>query len=209
MAEKRRPVLQMDTAELRGMEVLQELDEFLDEEECEYDREYVESCVSLLIPNLGQGCAECRRAATPTLAAVSNGHAECLQEIVHASTQAELDLRSVMGNENGASLSHIAARRGELDCLRVLLGADRGLCEVGDSRGTTPLHVCANHGHVECLRCLLCEGRCGLRRNQDGATAIHFAAASGRTECLKVLIEEGGGDPNEQTDSGETPGEYR
>lgn len=143
----------------------------------------------------------------PTLAAVSSGHAECLQEIVSASAQADLDLRSVMGSENGMSLSHIAARRGELDCLRVLLEADRGLCEVGDSRGTTPLHVCANHGHVECLRCLLCEGRCGLQRNQNGATAIHFAAASGHNECLKVLIEEGGGDPNEQTDSGETPGE--
>lgn len=215
MAEKLRPgLLEMDGTDFGGLSALQELDEFLDGEECSYDREYVESCVSLLqAPDLlGQACVECRRSTTPTLAAVSSGHAECLREMVSAScTLGGLDLLDVVGNENGASLSHVAARRGELDCLRVLLEAGgtggSGLCEVGDSRGTTPLHVCANHGHVECLRCLLCEGRCGLQRNQDGATAIHFAAVSGHTECLKVLIEEGGGDPNEQTDSGETPGE--
>lgn len=206
MATKTRPGLLADP-DMRGMAVLEELDAFLEEEEEECDYESpgdseVKDCVPML--DLGTCCAECRGAEVPLAAAVSSGHRVCLQEMLSA--QAGLDLQSIRV-ENAATLGHIAARKGELDCLRMLLEADRSLCEVGDNKGATPLHVCAYHGHVECLRCLLSEGRCGLLRDQDGATAIHFAAASGHTDCLRVLIEEGGGDPNEQTNSGETPGE--
>ena len=42
----------------------------------------------------------------------------------------------------------------------------------------------------------------------DGATPVHFAAASGHLECLKKLVEKGNGDPNAQTESGETPGMF-
>lgn len=182
--------------------VLEDLDSFLEEEESNYaDAECLDSEPAL---DLGNCCAECQRAGTPLAAAVSSGHRECLQEILSA--QRGLDLHSIKVDK-AATLAHLAARKGELDCLRLLLEADRSLSEVRDSKGATPLHVCAYRGHVECLRCLLSVGRCGLLRDQDGATAVHFAAVAGRTECLKVLIEEGGGDPNEQTNSGETPGE--
>ena len=203
MATKVRPALS-GSPELRGMQVLQDLDAFLEEEE-EYIYQGSGSQSSLPLLDLGGCCAECQRAGMPLMAAVSSGHTPCLQEILSA--QPHLDLQGIR-SENGATLGHIAARRGELDCLRALLEADRSLCEVGDSKGATSLHVCAYHGHVECLRCLLTEGRCGLLRDQDGATAVHFAAVSGHTDCLRVLIEEGGGDPNAQTNSGETPGKY-
>lgn len=204
MATRNRPALPQDP-NVRGMAVLEDLDAFLEEEEDECrseGHEDIEDAIPKL--DLGGSCVECRRASSPLVAAVSSGHRGCLQELL--STQFCLDLHSVRV-DNDATLGHIAARKGELECLRLLLEADQSLCEVGNSKGATPLHVCAYHGHVDCVRCLLSEGRCGLARDQDGATAIHFAAASGHTECLRVLIEEAGGDPNEQTNGGETPGE--
>ena len=203
MATRTRPALPADP----GMAVLEDLDAFLEEEEEEYvseDRGDIEDSVPMLELRLGGSCMECRGASTPLAAAMASGHRGCLQELLSA--QSSLDLHSVRV-DNDATLGHVAARKGELDCLRLLLEADRSLCEEGDSKGATPLHVCAYHGHIDCLRCLLGEGRCGLTRDQDGATAIHFAAASGHTDCLRVLVEEASGDPNEQTNSGETPGE--
>lgn len=204
MAAKRRPSL----PDLGEVSVLEDLDAFLEEEEEEDDEvqsEYESPRTSLPQIELGGCCAVCQTPAnsSPAMIALSNGHTTCLQEILRA--QSELEVCSVV-DDNGATLAHIASRKGDLDSLRVILEADRSLCDIGDSKGATPLHVCAYHGHVECLRCLLSEGRSGLLRDKDGATAVHFASASGHTECLRVLLEEGGGDPNEQTNSGETPG---
>ena len=207
MASKLRPAL-MNNPELRGMDVLEELDAFLEEVEEEGEGEgsgsFSQNSLLQQSQDCGQSCAECRAAANSAMAAVSSGHTVCLQEILAA--QPELNLQTAT-SENGATLAHTAVRRGDVDTLRVVLEADRDLSEVGDDKGATPLHVGAYHGHVECLRCLLGEGGSGVLRDRDGATAVHFAAASGHTECLRVLVEEGGGDPNEQTDSGETPSE--
>ena len=227
MASKVRPAL-MSNSDLRGMDVLEDLDAFLEEIEEEGEEQDVEdmlvvggkgadyereaspflSQISSLQQNVdfGQSCAACRSAPCAAMAAVKTGHTACLQEILAA--QPDLNLRTVT-SENRSTLAHVAARRGDLDALRAILEADRHLSAMGDDKGATPLHVCAYHGHVECLRCLLGEGEGGVARDMDGATPVHFAAASGHTECLRVLLEEGGGDPNEQTDSGETPGQKR
>lgn len=203
MAVKSRPSL-LSNSELRCESVLDDLDAFLEEEEEEGDSDTM-STNPLSLVALGEACAKCQAAPSPAMTALSNGHTACLKEILTA--QSELgDLKRVMTVENQATLAHVAARKGDQDSLRVILEVDRSLCEVGDGKGATPLHVCAYHGHVECLRCLLMDGRSALLRDQDGATALHFAAASGHTECLRVLIKEGGADPNEQTESGETPG---
>jgi hypothetical protein len=205
MATKTRPSLLGDS-DMRGISVLEDLDAFLEEEEDSYLQGSDGQTSQPMVQDLGGCCMECRGAAIPLATAVSSGHRVCLQEMLSA--QPELDLHGVRV-ENAATLCHLASRKGDMGCLQALLEADRSLCEVGDNKGATPLHVCAYHGHVDCLRCLLCAGRSGLVRDQDGATPVHFAAASGHTECLKVLIEEGGGDPNRQTNGGETPGEQR
>ena len=194
---KQRPSLKQSSLELGGVSVLDDLDSFLDAEE-----DYV-SQRSLTVHNLGEACAECRASSSPLMSAVTGGHKTCLNEILTA--QSELDLKAVL-DENEATLAHLAAKKGDVECLKAILEVHPALSEIGDLRGTTPLHVCAYHGHLECVKYLLDEGKSKVLKDKDGATAVHFAAASGHTDCLKVLIEEGREDPNDQTNSGETPG---
>ena len=153
--------------------------------------------------DFGDACAKCTAGFPPVLRAVTSGHTGCLKEILRVS--GDMKLRDVL-TENGATLAHVATRRGDLEALQAVVEADSFLCRTGDVHGATPLHVCAYHGRLECLSLLLAAGGDPSQRDFDGATPVHFAAASGHQSCLKALVEEGKGDPNQQTNSGETPG---
>ncbi len=199
MATKLRPSL-LDNPELRGVSILDDLDSFLDGEGGSVSEHSLPSLY------LGRACVECKEAGEGKEALVSatvNGHKTCLQDIIAA--QPKLDLKTVLV-ENSTTLAHLAARNGHSECLQLLLEADGSLSEMRDKRGASPLHVCSYHGHLECIKCLFSEGleRTPVR-DMDGATPVHFAASSGHTDCLKVLVEEGY-NPNDQTESGETPG---
>ena len=199
---KVRPSLASNPALKGAAEVLNELDTFLsgigDEEEGKGQE------TDEITLDFGDACAECRAGTSPMILAVTSGHTECLKEMLDGNLD-ELDLTYVL-SENGATLAHIAARKGDLEALKAVVTAEQSLCEVGDIRGATPLHVCAYHGHLDCLSCLLESGAEANLGDFDGATPVHFAAASGHLECLKKLVEKGNGDPNTQTESGETPG---
>ena len=121
------------------------------------------------------------------------------------STWKGLDLTAML-SEKGATLAHLAVRKGDLRTLQLLLQVDESLCQTGDINGATPLHVCSYHGHLDCLAWLLEKGACTDQKDSNGATAVHFAAASGHLDCLKLLIQRGKGNSNEQTLGGETPG---
>jgi ankyrin repeat protein len=199
---KARPSIASNPALKGAAEVLNDLDTFLsgvgDEEE-----EKVQESDEITL-DFGDTCPECRAGTSPMILAVKNGHTGCLKELLERNLD-EIDLISVL-SENGATLAHIAARKGDLEALKAVISADVSLCEVGDIRGATPLHVCAYHGRLDCLSCLLESGAEANLGDFDGATPVHFAAASGHLECLKKLVERGNGDPNAQTESGETPG---
>lgn len=190
------------------VDVLDDLDSYLaclaedqDDQETESDSSQTEEDAQ----DLGDACTECRASDSPLILATTSGHKGCLREILNARDSLKLD--SVL-SENGATLAHIAARRGDLECLRLVVTADSGLCTTGDIRGATPLHVCAYHGYLDCLVCLLDKGGVADQKDYDGATPLHFAASSGHLECLKALLDKGNGSLNAQTLSGETPGTY-
>jgi len=112
--------------------VLEDLDTYLARvsEEEEEDAEEGETANEEV--NLGDACAECRANACPLMGAVTSGHKGCLKEML--SVRGELDLSTVR-SENGATLAHIAARKGDLETLQMLVGAEPSLCEIGDVRG--------------------------------------------------------------------------
>ncbi len=155
--------------------------------------------------DLGDACTECKTSPSPLVSATTSCHRECLTEMLSIRAVLGRPLASVRG-ESDATLAHLAARRGDRETLKILLTADQSLCTIGDVRGATPLHVCAYHGYADCLTFLLERGSQPNHRDQDGATAVHFAASSGHLGCLKELVHGGSGDPNAQTNTGETPG---
>lgn len=201
---KVRPSIASNPALKGAAEVLNDLDTFLSGvggEEEEKGQELDEIAL-----DFGDACTECRVGTSPMILSITSGHTGCFKELLERNLD-EIDLTSVL-SENGATLAHIAARKGDLESLKAIISAEVSLCEVGDIRGATPLHVCAYHGRLDCLSCLLESGAEASLGDFDGATPVHFAAASGHLECLKKLVEKGNGDPNAQTESGETPGMF-
>ncbi|KAK9072503.1 hypothetical protein SSX86_008937 [Deinandra increscens subsp. villosa] len=86
---------------------------------------------------------------------------------------------------------HIAALRGHLDFIKVLLRVKPALAMSLDSVRRTALHVASAGGHVEIVRELLhvmsAEG-CSIR-DGDGRTALDLAVANEQLEIVKLLIQ--------------------
>lgn len=184
-------------------EVLDDLDSFLDRlSEGEGEGEGEKEGRGALF-YAGDACHECRVTKCPPMSALLAGHIGCLREILRANDGETL---SSVRSGNGATLAHVAARKGSAEALKMVLECVSEVVKVGDVHGATPLHVCAYHGHEEGLISLLEAGAETDMADLDGATAVHFAAASGHLQSLKILVQRGGGDVNARCSGGETPG---
>ncbi|OWK50863.1 Ankyrin repeat domain-containing protein 24 [Lonchura striata] len=88
----------------------------------------------------------------------------------------------------GKSAFHLAATRGNVDCLEAMLahGVD---AMTKDSSGYTALHLASKHGHPQCVSKLL-QASCPVDvADGSGRTALHLAAASGCISCSEILCD--------------------
>ncbi|XP_039372137.1 ankyrin repeat domain-containing protein 24 [Mauremys reevesii] len=91
-------------------------------------------------------------------------------------------------DSEGKSAFHLAATRGNVDCLEVMLahGAD---AMTTDSSGYNALHLAAKHGHPQCVSKLL-QASCPVDgADSNGRTALHHAAVSGCISCSEILCD--------------------
>uniref|UniRef100_A0A8C2DIW3 Retinoic acid induced 14 n=1 Tax=Cyprinus carpio TaxID=7962 RepID=A0A8C2DIW3_CYPCA len=91
-------------------------------------------------------------------------------------------------DSEGKSALHVAATRGQAECLAVILahGADVSL---QDTSGFTALHLAAKNNHSECAKKLL-QTKCVVDAlDSSGRTALHHAAANGDTVIVQLLCE--------------------
>ncbi|XP_053869905.1 ankyrin repeat domain-containing protein 24 [Malaclemys terrapin pileata] len=91
-------------------------------------------------------------------------------------------------DSEGKSAFHLAAMRGNVDCLEVMLahGADATTI---DSSGYNALHLAAKHGHPQCVSKLL-QASCPVDgADSNGWTALHHAAVSGCISCSEILCD--------------------
>uniref|UniRef100_UPI003AAD2D08 ankycorbin isoform X2 n=1 Tax=Centroberyx gerrardi TaxID=166262 RepID=UPI003AAD2D08 len=117
------------------------------------------------------------------LAAVEHGEVEKV-----ASLLAKKGASAVKLDSEGKSALHVAATRGQTDCLSVIMahGAD---LSVTDAAGFTALHLAAKNNHVECSKKLI-QSKCAVDAvDSSGKTALHHAAVSGNIQTVQLLCE--------------------
>ncbi|XP_030291938.1 ankycorbin isoform X1 [Sparus aurata] len=117
------------------------------------------------------------------LAAVEHGEAEKV-----ASLLAKKGASAVKLDSEGKSALHVAAARGQTDCLSVILahGAD---LSITDAAGYNPLHLAAKNNHTECCKKLIQSKLPIDATDSSGKTALHHAAASGNIQAVQLLCE--------------------
>jgi hypothetical protein len=90
-----------------------------------------------------------------------------------------------------------ACEKGDLECLRRLVGADPNLVRLGNPAGRyrnwTGLHSAAQKGHTDAVRFLLEHGADpNAREEGDNTYPLHWAAAGGHLETARALLNAGG-----------------
>ncbi|XP_061457015.1 ankyrin repeat domain-containing protein 24 [Rhineura floridana] len=91
-------------------------------------------------------------------------------------------------DSEGKSAFHLAAMKGNVDCLEAMLthGADP---MATDGSGYAALHLSAKHGHPQCVSKLL-QASCPVDvADSHGRTALHHAAVNGFISCLEILCD--------------------
>ena len=94
-------------------------------------------------------------------------------------------------NQPGAvddTLLHIAARKGELDDVKVLVACGAKVNAIGDMGGT-PLHDAAAKGRVEVVAFLLASGADPNIKDEFGNTAADWAKEENHNDVRKLLQE--------------------
>ncbi|XP_019727561.1 ankycorbin isoform X1 [Hippocampus comes] len=117
------------------------------------------------------------------LAAVEHGEVEKVASLVAKKGASPIKLDS-----EGKSALHLAASRGHIDCLAVLLshGADP---TVADAAGLNPLHLAAKNNHAECCKRLI-QSKCPVDSvDSSGRSALHHAALGGKIQTVQFLCE--------------------
>eukprot|EP00124_Ichthyophonus_hoferi_P001650 Ihof_evm11s91 gene=Ihof_evmTU11s91 len=90
-------------------------------------------------------------------------------------------------NTYGQSALHVAAKRGYIGVVQVLL--DRGASvSPQDMNQITPLHLAAANGHDDIVKCLLARGAEVCVMDNKGHTPLHQAVIKGETGTIDTLV---------------------
>ncbi|KAG7483290.1 uveal autoantigen with coiled-coil domains and ankyrin repeats isoform X2 [Solea senegalensis] len=90
----------------------------------------------------------------------------------------------------GRSAFHLAATRGHLECLNLLLGHNADVTAT-DATGKNALHLASRNGHSICVQKLL-QHNCPVGNvDLQGRTALHDAVMAGCSSSVKLLCDSG------------------
>ncbi|CAG0893749.1 unnamed protein product [Cyprideis torosa] len=96
---------------------------------------------------------------------------------------------------DGSTPLHLAARKGDVASLEVLVGEGRADPWIKDEDGLLPIHTAATFGHPEAVRFFLRynashpeRGDMLNERDNDGDTPLSWAVKRGHVECVRLLL---------------------
>ena len=99
---------------------------------------------------------------------------------------------------------HLAALRGHVGVVGLLLSRSTSLLKITDQKGQNCLHVASRNGHYEMVQVLLGQGSDHSTADKEGWTPLHCAAQAGYLNVVKLLVESGA-PTTVQTNSGRIP----
>ncbi|XP_058879911.1 ankycorbin isoform X2 [Acipenser ruthenus] len=117
------------------------------------------------------------------LQAVEHGEVDKVTSLL-----AKKGVNAVKLDSEGKSALHLAAAKGQAECLGVILshGVD---VTVLDASGCTALHLAAKNNHQECAKKLI-QSKCTIEGgDSSGKTALHYAACSS-APIVQLLCEQ-------------------
>lgn len=132
--------------------------------------------------------------------ACANGHAEVVRMLLEHGARPS----ALIGN--GETAAHVAAGRGDLCIVEMLMASDPLVVTAKNAFGATLLHVATRRDQREVMRALL-DGAADVDdRTLHGETALHWACASGTSgvETIRILISRGA-HVNARARDGSTP----
>lgn len=95
-----------------------------------------------------------------------------------------------MRDAKGEQLSHLAASKGHVDILKLLVSRDVDLLSY-DASGRTPMHHAALHGCLNCLAFLVEHDLDITLTDSKGAMPLHLAAARNHVNCVRFIVQQG------------------
>ncbi|KAM4867291.1 ankyrin repeat domain-containing protein 53 [Thomomys bottae] len=105
------------------------------------------------------------------------------------------DRKEILADDQGFTAIHLAARRGRLPCIQVLVEEYQFPVDLPTDDGRTPLHLVLNKDNkttaVPCLNYLLQRGADINAVTCNNSTPLHLAAYDGMLKCLEVLVQNG------------------
>ncbi|XP_043464292.1 histone-lysine N-methyltransferase EHMT2 isoform X2 [Leptopilina heterotoma] len=116
---------------------------------------------------------------------VKNGDLEKLVNVLTCGYNANHTFRDYASRTS----VHLAAEKGHLSCLHVLIQAG-GQVDVMDKNQLTPLMLAASKGRAEVVRYLIRIGADTTLKGIDGMTALHIAAKSGHLYVCRIILSE-------------------
>jgi ankyrin repeat protein len=97
---------------------------------------------------------------------------------------------SCSGAHRGKTALHIAAERGNLRIVQLLLEHEVDV-DVADASGCTALHYAARGAHAEVVALLLAEGADSEARDGEGRSPLHAAADAECESVIRLLAKDG------------------
>ena len=102
--------------------------------------------------------------------------------------QSSADLESRSDDDSQRTPLHLAALRGHINVVRLLLGKSAAI-EATDGTRKTPLHLAAWEGQIDVVQVLL-EWNAEIERTDErGCAPLHVAAEEGHIDVVQLLLE--------------------